>query len=80
MTQQELNSKMEEMVNNRVNDGFNRMKNMPVCEKFYNEMVSLGYQDAADTFKRVVLCTTMLNPEMTDKEIFLNFAKEQNMI
>jgi hypothetical protein len=37
-------------------------------------MAKQGWGEQANTFKSIVLYTTILHPEWTDKEIFLEFA------
>lgn len=58
----------------KCDEGFERMKDMPICEKFYTDMAKQGWGEQANTFKSIVLYTTILHPEWTDKEIFLEFA------
>ena len=80
MTQIQINEMLHEMVETKCNEGFDRMKNMPVCEKFYTDMAKQGFEKQAEVFKSIVFYTTVLHPEWSDMEIFTNFAKEQGII
>lgn len=80
MSISEINNMLHEMVETKCNDGFDRMKNMPVCEKFYTDMAEQGFEKQAEVFKSIVFYTTVLHPEWSDMEIFTNFAKEQGII
>ncbi|MDD6581568.1 MAG: hypothetical protein PUF10_02675 [Bacteroidales bacterium] len=76
MNEAQVNKMMMAMVEKTCADGFNRMKNMPVCERFYNEMVCAGFVEQAKTFKNIVFYTTVLNPEMSDEQIFAKFIAD----
>ena len=80
MTKQDITNKLHEMIENKCDEGFNRMKNMPVCEKFYNEMAGNGFAKLAETFKNIVFYTTILHPSWTDMDIFTDFAKKQGIL
>ena len=72
----QLNEMMKEMVEKTCNDGFSRMANMPMCENLYNDMIRNGYVEQAISFKNLVFYTTVLEPQLTDRQIIEKILKE----
>ncbi len=73
MNKNEFETRLKEMINSKVNAAFEVLKGMSNCEKLYNMMAAEGQAEMAQTFKNIVLCTIMLHPNITEKEIISNF-------
>ncbi len=76
MEETQLNEMMKEMVEKTCADGFSRMANMPMCEKLYNDMIHNGYVEQAISFKNLVFYTTVLEPQLSDRQIIEKILKE----
>lgn len=73
MKTNEFETRLKEMVNSKVSAASEVLKGMSNCEKIYNMMAAEGQAEMAQTFKNIVLCSIMLHPNITEKEIISNF-------
>ena len=72
--------KMKQIVEKTCNDGYSRMANMPMCENLYNDMIRNGYVEQAISFKNLVFYTTVLEPQLTDRQIIEKILKRGRQV
>lgn len=80
MTTTKIQEMAQELVNNKCNEATARMAEMPKCKEIFTQMVKEGFTEQARVFKRIVLLTTILHPEMSDLDILEEYAKRQGII
>jgi len=70
----------DNIIKARFNKAWENMEQMPTCKKFYGQLVALGYKEQADTFKDYVFATSVELPTATDKDIFVLFISETEIL
>ena len=73
MTEKELEILLHKLVEEKFNVAFEKLKTFHKCEQLYYEMCSLGYCEPMKAFKNIVLYTIILNPEITEEELLIDF-------
>lgn len=78
MTEKELEILLHKLVEEKFNIAFEKLKTFHKCEQLYNEMCSLGYCEPMKAFKNIVLYTIILNPEITEEELLVDFYNKMH--
>ena len=78
MTDRELQILLRKLVEEKFNVAFEKLKTFHKCEQLYNEMCLLGYCEPMQAFKNIVLYTIILNPEITEEELLIDFYNKMN--
>ena len=78
MTDRELQILLRELVEKKFNDAWNKLMTFHKCEQLYNEMCALGYCEPMQAFKNIVLYTIILNPEITEEELLIDFYNKMH--
>ena len=76
MTEQELNTMLHEMIEEKFNEAMNKLVTFKKCENLYNEMCAQGYSVPMQAFKNIVIYTLILNPNITEDEFLQDFYKK----
>lgn len=78
MTDKELETLLHELVEEKFNVAFEKLKTFYKCEQLYNEMCSLGYEEPMQAFKNIVLYSIILKPDITEEELLIDFYNKMN--
>jgi hypothetical protein len=78
MTEKELEILLHKLVEEKFNVAFEKLKTFHKCEQLYNEMCLLGYYEPMKAFKNIVLYSIILNPEITEEELLIDFYNKMN--
>ena len=78
MTNKELQILLRELVEEKFNEAWKKMMNFHKCEQLYNEMCSLGYCEPMQAFKNIVLYSIILNPNITEEELLVDFYNKMH--
>ena len=78
MTEKELEILLHKLVEEKFNEAFEKLKTFHKCETLYNEMCSLGYCEPMKAFKNIVLYSIILNPNITEEELLVDFYNKMN--
>ena len=78
MTEKELEILLHKLVEEKFNVAFEKLKTFHKCETLYNEMCSLGYYKPMEAFKNIVLYSIILNPEITEEELLIDFYNKMH--
>ena len=78
MTDKELETLLHELVEEKFNEAWKRMVNFHKCEQVYNEMCKAGYVVPMQAFKNIVLYSIILNPNITEEELLVDFYNKMN--
>ena len=73
MNKEELTTLLHKLVEEKFNKAFEKLKTFHKCEIIYNEMCSLGYCEPMKAFKNIVLYSIILNPNITEEELLVDF-------
>ena len=76
MNNKEIENLLHEMVEEKVNNAFNKMMTFKKCESIYNDMCMLGYSEQMQTFKNIILYTIILEPEITEEELLVKLYEK----
>ncbi len=78
MSEKELEILLHDLVNEKVNKAFEKLKTFHKCEILYNEMCSLGYYEPMKAFKNIVIYSIIINPNITEDELLIDFYNKMN--
>ena len=78
MADKELEILLHKLVEEKFNEAFEKLKTFYKCEQLYNEMCLLGYCEPMKAFKNIVLYTIILNPEITQEELLIDFYNKMH--
>jgi len=78
MNKEELTTLLHELVEEKFNEAFEKLKTFHKCETLYNEMCSLGYCEPMQAFKNIVLYSIILNPNITEEELLIDFYNKMH--
>jgi len=78
MTNKELQILLRELVEERFNKAFEKLKTFHKCEQLYDEMCKAGYGEPMQAFKNIVLYSIILKPEITEEELLIDFYNKMH--
>ena len=78
MNKEELTTLLHKLVEEKFNKAFEKLKTFHKCEQLYNEMCKAGYGEPMQAFKNIVLYTIILNPEITEEELLVDFYNKMH--
>jgi len=78
MTERELQILLRELVEEKFNKAFEKLKTFHKCEQLYNEMCKAGYGEPMQAFKNIVLYSIILNPNVTEEELLIDFYNKMH--
>ena len=78
MNTKELETLLHNLIKEKFNTAFEKLKTFHRCETFYNEMYANGYIEPMQSFKNIVLYSIILNPDITEEEFLINFYNQIN--
>lgn len=80
MKRNELKEQIARFVEERKKEADGRWEDLPMCEKFFNEMRDNGFAEAAICFQKIIYLQLVIDPTKTDEELlngFLESMKER---
>ena len=78
MTDKELQILLRKLVEEKFNEAWKKMMNFHKCEQLYNEMCKAGYSEPMQAFKNIVLYSIILNPNITEEELLIDFYNKMH--
>ena len=78
MSDRELQILLRELVEEKFNKAFEKLKTFHKCEKLYDEMCKAGYGEPMQAFKNIVLYSIILKPEITEEELLIDFYNKMH--
>ena len=78
MTDKELQILLRELVEEKFNKAFEKLKTFHKCEQLYDEMCKAGYGEPMQAFKNIVLYSIILKPEITEEELLVDFYNKMH--
>ena len=78
MTERELQILLRELVEEKFNKAFEKLKTFHKCEQLYDEMCKAGYEEPMQAFKNIVLYSIILNPNITEEELLVDFYNKMH--
>ena len=78
MNKEELKTLLHELVEEKFNKAFEKLKTFHKCEKLYDEMCKAGYGEPMQAFKNIVLYSIILKPEITEEELLIDFYNKMH--
>ena len=78
MNKEELKTLLHELVEEKFNNAFEKLKTFHKCEQLYNEMCKAGYVEPMKAFKNIVIYSIILNPNITEEELLVDFYNKMH--
>lgn len=75
MTEKEIEILLHDMVEEKVNNAFNKLMTFKKCESMYNDMCKMGYEKEMQSFKNIILYTIIIHPEMSEDDVLMDMYK-----